>query len=207
MADKKESELKKIFGDKRIIALVGEKNSGKTNNLVFLIKEYREQRKDVPIYVYGFPDAVMDYLKVFGVIEISSIKHLKQKRNCIIFIDEMERLKLPDRRYKEQLDEFIDFIYHNNCYVIFSSPNIREFNSVIGGVIERWMLKTVRVDSCVNGSQLKQVVDSYRGRFKSLGVVEMPLNQILVINDNEEVVVDCEYIKQADSKTVNKDLF
>ncbi len=77
-----------------------------------------------------------------------------------------KKLKLNDRRCKDTLDEFIDFVYHNNVYVIFSSPNIREFNSVIGGVIEQWLLKTVRKDMCINGSQLKKVVEEYNGRFK-----------------------------------------
>lgn len=201
------NELKKIFGDKRIVALVGEKNSGKTNNLVRLILEYREERKDVPIYAYGMQPEVMKFLTKFDVQEISCMKHLIQKKNCILILDEVEKLKLNDKRYKELLAEFVEFIYHNNCCVIFSSQNIREFNSIIGSVIERWLLKTVRIDSCVNGSQLKNVIDEYKGRYKTLGVIEVPKNEMLLINDNQETIIKCAYVKEADSKKVNKDLF
>lgn len=200
-------KLKEIFGDKRIVALVGEKNTGKTNNLVYLIKEYRETRKDVPIYIYGFPADVVHYLVKYNVREISSLKHLIQKRDCVIIIDEMERLNLSDRRYKEQLDKFVDFIYHSNAYVILCSPNIREFNSVIGGVIERYLLKTVRLDSCVNGSQLKQVIDDYKGKYKSLDAIEVPKNEMLLINNDQEIIIECGYVKEADTKEMNKNLF
>lgn len=200
-------ELKRIFGDKRIVALVGEKNSGKTNNLVRLILEYREQRKDVPIYAYGMQPEVMRFLNKLGVDEISCLKHLIQKKNCILILDEVEKLKLNDKRYKELLDEFVEFIYHNNVYVIFSSQNIREFNSIIGSVIEKWLLKTIRVDSCVNGSQLKQIVEEYQGGYKTLGVIEVPKNEILLINDQQEEIIKCAYVKEADNKKINKNLF
>lgn len=200
-------KIKEIFGDKRIVALVGEKNSGKTNNLVALIKEYKNKRKDVQVYVYGFPSDVTHYLKKMDVREISSLKHLVQKKDCILILDQVERLKLNDRRYKEQLDQFVDFVYHNNVYVILCSPNIREFNSIIGSVIDKWLLKTVREDSCVNGSQLKMVIDEYKGKYKSLGAIEVPKDEMLLINNEEEIIINLEYIKEADTKGTNKNLF
>jgi hypothetical protein len=205
--EKKEIKLKEIFGDKRIVALVGEKNQGKTNNLTYLIKQYRESRKDIPIFIYGFPSDIVHYLKKYNVQEISSMKHLVQKRDCILILDQVERLKLNDRRYKEELDLFVDFVYHSNVYVILCSPNVREFNSILGGVIERWLLKTVREDSCVNGSQLKVIIDEYKGKYKSLGAIEVPKNEMLLINNEQEIIVSCDYVKEADTKEINKNLF
>jgi len=136
--------IKNLFKDCRIVSLAGLKNTGKTNNLVYLIKELRETNKDIPIYVFGMPIQVMNYLTRFNIKEISSLKHLIRKKNCLLIIDEFQKLKLNDRRYKDDLDDFIDFVYHNNVYVLFSSPNIREFNSIIGGITEKWLLKSVR---------------------------------------------------------------
>lgn len=202
------SLLKQVFGDKRIVGLAGEKNTGKTNNLVYLIKELRDNDADISIYSYGLPEEVQRYLtKQLKVKEISSLKQLIKKRDCIIILDEFQKLKLNDRRYKDQLDEFIDFVYHNNVYVILSSPNIREFNSIIGGIIERWLLKDVRLDNCVNGSQLKEVVDEYKGRHKSLGSISIDKSEILIINDTEEMLIKCDYVPEADSKKSNVDLF
>lgn len=200
-------QLKKIFKDCRIVGLAGEKNSGKTNNLIYLIKEFRAKNKEVPIYAYGMPDMVMKFLKKLNVKEISSLKHLVKKKDCIIIVDEFQKLKLNDRRFKYQLNEFVDFIYHNNVYAIFSTPNIREFNSVIGTVIERWLLKSIDVDDCINGSQLKSVVDGYNGRYKCLGSIEVPADEMLLINDEEEIIIKSEYVKEADNKLDNKKLF
>ena len=201
-------KFKEIFGDIRIVGLAGEKNTGKTNNLVYLIKEFIEKDKGkTPIYVYGMPQEVMKYLKTLGVREISEIQHLVDKKDCILIIDEFQKLKLNDRRYKDVLAAFVDFVYHNNVYAILSSPNIREFNSVIGGVIERWLLKSVRRDMCVNGSQLKKVIEDYKGRYRSLFSVRTNPNELLLINDSEEIVIKCPYIKEADSKVKNEKLF
>ena len=88
------NELKEIFGEERIVGLAGDKNSGKTNNLVRLIVDYREQRKDVLIYAYGMPKEVMKFLKKYNVKEISSLKQMIKKRNCILILDEMQKLRL-----------------------------------------------------------------------------------------------------------------
>ncbi len=201
------SKLKQIFKDVRIVALAGDKNTGKTNNLVSLIVDYRKKKPEIPIYVYGMPSAIIKYLSRYGVEEISSLSHMVHKKDCILIIDEFQRLKLNDRRYKEELNEFVDFVYHDNVYVILSSPGIREFNTVIGGIFEKWLIKSVRIDKCINGSQLKKVIEDYKGKYKSLGSISVPVNELLLINDNKEVIIKCRYIKEADTKTDNVDLF
>jgi len=195
------TKLRCLFGDKRIIGIAGEKSSGKTNNIVSLIIDFLGKKPDVPVYCYGLPKETMEYLaKDYGVREISGLTQLVRKKNCLLVIDEFQKLKLNDRRHKEQLAEFIDFVYHNNVYVMLSTPNIREFNNVIGGVIERWVLKNVREDLCVNGSQLKKVITAYKGSYKSLGAVTVPVNELLVINEHEELVITCDYVEAADTK-------
>ncbi len=72
--------FKKIFDEKhRIVAMPGDKDSGKTNNIVRAIIEYRKDRKDVPIYAFGLPVEVMKFLTKFNVTEISSLKQMIKK--------------------------------------------------------------------------------------------------------------------------------
>ena len=199
--------LKKAFGKKRIIALAGNKNSGKTNNLVYLIKQFRKHNKKTPIYAYGMPLEVMQYLKHLKVREISRLTHLVKKKGCLLILDEYQKLKLNDRRYKDSLSEFVDFVYHSNVYCLLSSPNIREFNSVIGGVIERWLLKDVNIDQCINGSQLKKAIEEYKGRYKSMGNISVNKDTILVLDEHQEVTIHCPYVPEADSKINNQSIF
>lgn len=200
--------MKEIFGDNRIVGLAGFKNSGKTNNLMCALRMFRETNKVTPIYVYGLDRHTLDWVMSLGnVFEISSLNQLSNKSNVLCVIDEFQRLKLNDRRNKDVLDEFIDFIYHNNNWVIFTSPNLREFNSIIGGKIEGWCIKSLKVDSLINGSQLKEIAKSYSGRFKSLGRINLGKNEMLVINDEYEKVLTFDYIKSIDKKKENVDIF
>ena len=196
-----------IFGNCRIVALVGEKSSGKTNNLVSLIVDYRKYNKKTKIYAYGMPESVMAFLITLNVQEISSLSHLIHKENAILILDEFQKLKLNDRRHKDELDAFVDFVYHKNVYTILSSPNIREFNSIIGSIIERWLLKNVRKDLCVNGSQLKKIVHNYAGKYKELDSIAVPKNQLLLINEDKEIRIDCPYVREADTKKGQVNLF
>lgn len=198
------NKLKKCFGNKRIIGLAGNKNSGKTNNLIHLIQDFQKSHKTVKIFAYGMEAKIIRYLKIQ---EISSLEHLIKKKDCLIIIDEFQMLKLNHRKYKDTLNEFIDFVYHNNVYVILSTPNIREFNSIIGGVIEKWLLKDIRIDQCINGSQLKQIVEAYKGRYKTLGSISIDKDRLLVINDTQETVIYCPYIVEADTKLNQPTIF
>lgn len=201
-------KIKKIFEIGRIIGLASSKNTGKTNNLVYLVKEFREKNKETPIYIFGFEDKAIKLLtKLPNVSEISSLDHISDKENCIFIIDEFQKLKLNDRRYKELTDSFVDFIYHKNNYAILSSPNISEFNSVIGRIFEGWLIKTLRYDSLVNGSHLKKIVDKYKGRFKSINDIIVPKDVLILVNNEKEEIIKCDYIKEADDKLNQMNLF
>lgn len=201
-------KIKELFGDRRIVGLAGEKSSGKTNNLMALLKEFRQLNKETPIYIYGVNERTLNWAKKFkNVFEVSSIEQMTDKKNCLIIIDEFNKLKLNDRRYTDLLNSFIDFIYHNNNWVIFSSPNLREFNSTICAKIERWALKTLRMADLINGSQLKDAVINYNGRCKVINNIQVDKNKLLILNDAYEKIIELEYIPEIDDKKTNVDIF
>lgn len=201
-------KIKELFEDFRIASIAGEKNSGKTNNLMSLIKEFRETNKDTEIYIYGVDETTINWAKKLGkVFEISSLGQLSDKENVLIILEEFQRLKLNDRRHRDNLNQFIDFIYHKNNWVIFSSPNLREYNSVIGSKVERWVLKSIKLYNLVNGSQLKGVVRNYNGRYKIIKDINMGKDKLLIINDDYEKIIKLDYIGEIDTKKENKNIF
>ena len=201
-------KIKEIFGNKRIVGLAGDKDTGKTNNLMALIKGFRTKNKTTKIYVFGLNECALKWLTALpNIFEISSLSQLSDKENSLIIIDEFQKLRLNDKRHKDLLNDFIDFIYHKNNWVILSSPNIREFNSIIGSKIERWVLKSLRLNDLVNGSQLKMAVLNYNGRFKCIKDIKVRKNQLLVLNDDFEKVINVNYIKEADNKIELKSIF
>lgn len=200
-------KMKKIFGENRIVGFAGDKNTGKSNNLISLIVDFRKYNQSTPIYVYGFAKSVVTFLKDYNVIEVSSLKQITLKKDCFLIVDEFQRLRLNDRRYKEDLDDFIDFVYHNNVRVILASPNLREFNTIIGSKVEGWILKSLSIEDLVNGSQLKRVVTEYKGNLKVFKSLQIGKGEILIINEDKELIIALEYIKAVDTKIGNKDLF
>jgi len=204
----KEIKLKEMFGKYRIVAISGEKDEGKTNNLMALLKEFRENNTETEIYVYGLNELTLNWIKRFkNVFEISSIKQLSNKKDCLIIIDEFQKLKLNNKRKKELLDDFVDFIYHNNNWLILTTPSPREFNSVIGSKIEGWCLKSLKLANLVNGSHLKDVVMSYNGRFKSIDDINIEKGSLLIINNDYEKILELEYIEEIDNKKKNVNIF
>lgn len=201
-------EIHKLFKNKKIVGLAGNKSSGKTNNLIYLITEFRKENKETPICVYGLNKTTLDYLKKLGnVFEISKFDQLIEKEDCLIILEEFQKLKLNDRRYKNLLDDFIDFIYHNNNWVIFCSPNLREFNYIIGSKIERWAIKSLKISDLINGSQLKKEVELYNGRYRVLNSIKIGKDKIIVLDDDEETIITCDYIKCIDIKKDKKNIF
>lgn len=202
-------KIKTLFGNERICGLAGNKSSGKTNNLIALIDDFKKYNPITPIYVFGLSQTIMNYLneKYDNIKEFSKLTHLVELRNSLIIIDEFQKLKLNNRRHKDALADFVDFIYHKNNKVILSSANLREFNSIIGGIIERWALKSVNYKNVVNGSQLKDAIIEYKGRYKTLTSISLPKDKLLVVNDDEEIILDLEYIEEVDDKKELPDIF
>lgn len=200
--------LPEIFQDCHVVGLAGERNTGKTNNLIYLLLKFREKNKTTPVFCYGFPINFYHPFQRLDIKSIDSMGQLVNKQNAILIIEEFQRLKLNDRRYKEVKDMFMDFIYHSNIFCILSSPNIREFNSVIGASIEKWLCKSVNIDSCVNGSQLKDAIGQYNSvTYKKIGSLLVPKNQIIDINPNNQKVINCQYVEWADTKKTLPKLF
>ena len=201
MKKEKETNLGTIFKHGKIVALPSLKNTGKTNNLVSMIKQLRDTGNNTPIYTYGFPEELQKYLKKTLKCKIvSSLKQIKKLKNAILICDEFQQLRLNDRRHRDDLMDFTAKVYHNNLHVILSSPNIREFNSVIGSVIEVWCLKTVNLDECINGSQLKKAVNDYKGTYKVGRDIVVGKGMIILDVVDEELVLSCEYLEMADTK-------
>jgi len=203
-------DLEKIFGGRRIVGYAGNRNCGKTNNLVYLIKNFRETNKHTHIYIYGMDRVTMEFLQSLGnVHEINALEQLVGKKESLFIIDEFQKMNLGDRRYKKLLGSFINMIYHpeNNNRVIFCSPDLREFNNVMGSKIEVWVVKSIRFKELINGSQLKEAVDDYKGRYKQLNDIVTPKNEMIVLNGSEEIVITADYIKEVDTKSGISDMF
>lgn len=208
-AVKQELILRQVFSEgARVAAIAGESNSGKTSSLVYMLRDFRRFNKDTSIVVYGFSPDLMDKLKQeLNLIEINNLEQISGYSGALVILDEFQRLGLNSSKNKELTSELFSFAFHSNNWIVLSSPALREFNSVIGSFIQRWCLKSCRVKSLINGSQIKDIVNGYKGRFRSLGNLEIPKNKMVVISDNQEIIIEFPYEERDDTKKNNIDIF
>jgi hypothetical protein len=195
--------FKEVFGRFRVAGIAGNRHTGKTNNIFYIVSEFRKTNKKTPIYSYGLPKSTYALQRKLNIKPIDSLKQLANKSNCIIILDEFQQLNINDRRNKDIIKELMAFVYHKNSYVLFCSPTTREYNAIIGGYIERWLLKSMSLSDCINGSQLKQALLNYKGSYKHLDYFDIPLNELVVLNDDCEQIINCKYYKDADTKKAN----
>jgi hypothetical protein len=200
--------LREIFKYGRVAGIAGNRHQGKTNNIVAMILDFRKTNKSTEIYAYGLPPDVCEYLAQYNVKTIDTLKQLSTKKNSIIILDEFQKLGLGDRRKKELLQDIMAMIYHptSNNYILFCSPTTREYNSVIGGYIEVWLLKAMHLSDTINGSQLKETLKDYKGKYYKLGYFDIPKDKMILINDKQERVLDLPFIKDVDTKSKNVDV-
>jgi len=178
-------------------------NSKKRTELKNKLQNFKPMR----IYAYGLPSELFPLLEELNVKVVDTLKQLINKKNCLLILDEFQQLNLGDRRYKQLLQEFMAFVYHKNVYVLFCSPTTREYTSIIGGYIEVWLLKSMYVSDCVNGSQLKKALDEYKGEYCHLGYFDIPKGEMVVLNDEKRTVLTLEYVEEADTKKKYRELF
>lgn len=197
----------RLFGQDRIVGLAGVTNCGKTNNLIAIIKEYCEFNPERKIYIFGFDKSARQFMLNFkNVSEFSDLNQLSTVENSLIVIDEFQKLKLNDRRQRDLIESFTSFIYHNNNWLLLCSPNLRSFNSVIGGYIQRWALKTILMSSLVRGSQLKDVARSYNGIYKVINDIIIPTDTIYIPDRQMDIYLKLPYIAEVDNKKNNAPL-
>lgn len=198
----KQTNIQTIFSYGRVAGIAGNRHQGKTNNIISMIVEFRQHNKTTPIYAYGLPPNVAQYLQRYNVKVIDRISQLANIKNAIIILDEFQKLKLNDRRNKDVLVELMAMIYHpdSNNYVLFCSPTTREYNSIIGGFVEVWLLKSMFLSDAVNGSQLKTALKDYKGQYYKLGYYDIPPSNMVLLNEDHEQVLEFDYITDVDMK-------
>ena len=144
-----------VFDGVRIAALAGEKNTGKTNNLVYLLLDFHKANPDRQIVIFGFNEVTTKYLidKCKAKV-INRLEQLNYYKKALFVLDEAQKLHLHDRRQRDIIDNITAMIYHEELdnYLLISSPQLRTFNRQVCSMVETWLIKTVKANSCANGS-------------------------------------------------------
>lgn len=137
----------------KVLAVLGDMNSGKTNLAFHLLREYSGNRK---IYLLGYPKQIDNF------IPLSDFGDIFELRDSIIFMDEIHRyIKLYDKRANHRLLELISLFSHNNNTLIFTTQLSQFISKSVEAFVDGWCITKLKdLKSLKNGSKPKRIIQN-----------------------------------------------
>jgi len=191
----KEVNMKKFFDKPKLVGLIGDVNSAKSNTLYHIIETLKKDAT-FNLHTYG--------LKFPQGHEIFSIDELEQIENSIIIIDEVFNLfNLGNAKDKRQIENTLRLIHHRNNVLILSllPENSKKF---LASKIDTFIFKKCSIADCINGSMTKRIINQYCGPEKGTTTLNIPIDKALFFNGKSFNMIDVDYYPEFDSKAGNK---
>lgn len=137
----------------KVLAILGDMNSGKTNLAFHLLREYTGNRQ---IYLLGYPKQIDNF------IPISDFGDIFELRDSIIFMDEIHRyVKLYDKRANHKLLELISLFSHNNNTLIFTTQLSQFITKSVEAFVDGWCITKLKdLKTLKNGSKPKRIIQN-----------------------------------------------
>lgn len=192
------TKLKELFGKPRIIGVIGDVNSGKSNLLYDIITTLKQDTK-FTLYTYGLRNYLgMTEQKIYSVEELEIIT------NSVIIIDEFNNLfDIDDRKKRRLIESTLRLIHHNNNILILTGlpENFKKFVSAKLSVI---FFKICTLADFINGSRIKNVAFNYKGIELGSAVLNIGINETLIFDGQHYVKSNVKYFEQYDTKRYNQ---
>lgn len=188
--------IKATFDSPKIVALVGDTNSGKSNTLYWIINTLREAG-DFNLYTYGLR------VPIENSTEIYSTGELEQIQDSIVVLDEvMTMWNLDDRKNKQAIENSLRLIHHNNNILLLSMlpENLKKF---IASKVNTYIFKRCTLPDFINGSVAKRIAESYAGPERGSIVLNLPDN-LAMLYALHYFKFTVPYMKQYDTKLTNE---
>jgi len=188
--------IESLFNKPKIIAVIGDVNSGKSNLLYHLIHKLRESGK-FDLVTYGLREEIK------GAQEIFSVEELEQVRDSVIILDEvMTMWDLDNRMAKRQIENTLRLINHNNNILVISGvPN--NFRKFIASKVDVVIYKKVTFQDFINGSKVKYNILNYKGAEKGTSILNLEVNKALVYDGLHYHKIHIRYLPDYDTKRNN----
>jgi hypothetical protein len=196
-----EINIMKIFSRPRIVAIVGDINTGKSMLLYHLLEE-ANRKAEFELYYYGLRldfDKVKSQ-RVYSVAEIEGIK------NSIIIIDELSSLfDLENRKNRRIIENTLRLINHNNNILILCGTP-ENFKKFISAKIDEIIYKKCTFADFINGSTIKSRIMSFNGSERGSEILDLPVYGAIYYNGQHYEKFGIPYLKEYDTKKDNQNI-
>lgn len=139
-----------ILDSVRTIAVLGDRDTGKTNLVFSLLKNYKGN-KEIVLYAYPNPR---------GYRNIYSLQELASTQNAIVFMDELQNhIKFYSKNTNDAFLELLATMAHNNNTLIFTTPMSQFITKSLDVFIDCFVYtKMLDMGSLKNGSKAKRLL-------------------------------------------------
>jgi hypothetical protein len=187
--------LLNLFDRPKLIGLVGDAGTGKSNLLYYVVKTLREQYT-FNLYSYGLRLSL-------GEQKIYSVEELERIHDSVVLIDEFTSMfDVDDRKEKRQIENTLRMIFHNNNVVLLSGlpENYKKF---IAAKLDAMVFTRCALSDFINGSRDKKVALNYRGPELGAAVLNVELSRAIVYDGTHYHSVEIPYMESFDTKKDN----
>jgi hypothetical protein len=192
-------KILELFESPKLIGLIGDANSGKSNTLYWIIKALSDTY-DFQLYSYGLRNRVRKEIKIFSVEELEVI------RNSIIIIDEFAGLfDIDDRKQRKQIETTLRLIFHNNNVILLCGLP-ENFKKFIASKLNAMIFKQSAIGDCINGSMVKKRMIYYGGHERGASMLALNKAHAILYDGTHYHRVNVPYLKLADTKIDNADI-
>ena len=174
-----EIQLNKRWLDNNLpVAVVGSKNSGKTNLAFYIASQTSHKRK----FILGYPAEVKGYTRLGDKDELFRLS------DCVVIIDEFQRyFDRYGRHHNDALEEAIDFAEHRNVKLILTAQNNQAIDRNLESKISCWALKRINIYTLKNGGMCRVALKSIKHPRVTSSFLALENNEVLWWNIDSEV--------------------
>ena len=192
-------KITNFLNEPKIVAIVGNVNSGKSNLIYYLIEKFKEDFQ-VSIYTYGLKKKISETKEIF------SIKELEKIKDSVIILDEFFNiLDLEDRKNRRSIEQSFRLLHHNNNILILSGlpENFKKFISAKLNII---LYKQVTIEDFINGSSVKRNILNYSGDERGTAILHLDKKDVIIYDGEHYHKQIIPYLSKYDTKKDNKQI-
>lgn len=195
-----DQSLLRLFDGPKIIILVSDTNSGKSNT-IYHILDGLSKTSEFSLYHFGLRANLKMGQPIFSTGELERIE------NSLIVLDEvMTMWDLDNRKQKKSIETSLRLIHHNNNILLLSMlpENVKKFVASKGNA---FIFKRSTIPDFINGSLIKRIVESYAGPERGSEVLNIPIDQALIYDGKHYSKAQIPYMEKFDTKKGNQNIF
>lgn len=194
-----------IFDQPKIIGIVGNKNTGKSDFIYWAISELQKQGM-TNIVTYGLRKRSPEEVQIYSVLEFEMVA------DSVVFIDEFKTLLDTDNRKKfRMIESTLRLNYqpdHNNIVVLSGLPE--NYHKYLSAQVDLVFFMKSTIGDFINNSSMQNAVKMYDGDGKGSVMLSVPQGETIMWERESGKFtphISYPYLESMDAKRENKQIF